>query len=150
MRLLLLHAEAVADLARLRALAERPENLWRPFDTGPLQSESFSAYIPFGYRVVYTLTQVESGLLFRHVSVSVDTPGRLPNIPAVFTLACELGFEGGSASTPGADWIIEKDASGVPAILQAICAGCHKRLLTEPFDPDHVSPFCGSCWISPP
>lgn len=47
--------------------------------------------IPIGFRCVYTV-DVLGDDTFRHLSVSVDRPGKLPSIPAVEMLMKEFGF----------------------------------------------------------
>lgn len=39
-------------------------------------------HIPIGYRVVYNHEKQNIGVM-KHISISVDTPGKLPNIEAV-------------------------------------------------------------------
>lgn len=48
--------------------------------------------IPVGYRVVFSMEQQPAGLC-RHMSVSVDFPGKLPSVPSVIMLMKEFGFD---------------------------------------------------------
>lgn len=60
---------------------------------------NYTLEVPFGYRICFSMERQQiinqPELLVRHLSVSVDTPGRLPSIPAVEMIMKELGFEGG-------------------------------------------------------
>jgi len=48
--------------------------------------------LPFGYRVVFTIELQPVGKV-RHLSLSVDSPGRVPNTPVVEEVMKMLGFE---------------------------------------------------------
>lgn len=52
---------------------------------------SQSVLIPDGYRAAISFERQPAGLL-RHLSVSVDAPGRVPNAPAMEMIAREFGF----------------------------------------------------------
>lgn len=68
------------------ALADRPKDFKRP--------ESEHVYLPGGYRASISFEQQPIGLC-RHLSVSVDTPGRVPNMLAVGMIAEAFGFVAG-------------------------------------------------------
>lgn len=53
----------------------------------------FVAYIPEGFRVVYSVEAQKAGLM-RHCSISVRGNGKLPNVAAVDELIKLLGFSG--------------------------------------------------------
>jgi hypothetical protein len=53
--------------------------------------EGYRCDIPVGYRIVYSIERQNPGLV-RHLSVSVDTPGRVPNIPAMTEIMKLFGF----------------------------------------------------------
>jgi len=69
------------------ALADRPADVRRP--------ESQHVFIPIGYRASISFEQQPSGLV-RHLSVSVDRPGMVPNMLAVGMLAEAFGFQHGA------------------------------------------------------
>ena len=48
--------------------------------------------IPFGYRVAFTVEQHPGGKWYRHISVSVETPGHIPHPVAVDQIADCVGF----------------------------------------------------------
>lgn len=86
------HPISAADCERLSRgipqvgdlkLADRAPGFKRP------QSEYVN--IQMGYRASISFEQQPGGLC-RHLSVSVDTPGRIPNPPAVEMIAREFGF----------------------------------------------------------
>lgn len=98
----------VAERDRINALRERAaaapfsmaemERRSRGFDpanpktrtTDSLPPE-FTIEIPRGFTVTYTIEEQPIGLC-RHISVSVDTPGRLPNSHALAWLLEAFGF----------------------------------------------------------
>jgi hypothetical protein len=53
----------------------------------------FVAYIPDGFRVVYSVEAQKPGLM-RHCSISVKNKGKLPNVHAADELIKLLGFSG--------------------------------------------------------
>lgn len=72
-----------------------------------VRPESEHVCIPRGYRAALSFEQQPSGL-FRHLSVSVDTPGRLPHPEAIAALAREFGFTD-FPPTVGRTWMEEFD-----------------------------------------
>ncbi len=54
----------------------------------------FVCDIPNGYKVVFSINRTPAGNL-RHLSVSVDTPGRMPSPESVEMIMKEIGFENG-------------------------------------------------------
>lgn len=48
--------------------------------------------IPMGYRVVYSIDQQKKGLM-RHLSMSVDNPGKLPSVAVVEQVCKLIGFK---------------------------------------------------------
>ncbi len=79
-----LHASKnVVSLAEMKKLIETGNVL------GDDQSNAIN--LNFGYRVVYTLEEHPMGLC-HHISISVDTPGKLPNEHAVQAIMDEFGF----------------------------------------------------------
>lgn len=55
--------------------------------------DRYSISLPVGYRVVYTIEHQPAGKV-RHLSVSVDKPGNLPNPESLELIMHELGFNG--------------------------------------------------------
>jgi hypothetical protein len=58
----------------------------------PGTMEDFTLYIPCGYRIVFTIEEQPAGRI-RHLSVSVDKEGKLPNVNAVLLIMGEIGFK---------------------------------------------------------
>lgn len=52
----------------------------------------FHLFIPFGFKVVYTHEMQHGDIECRHLSMSLDKPGRVPNPVAVQMIAEEFGF----------------------------------------------------------
>jgi hypothetical protein len=59
--------------------------------TPPGDRAGFVETVAVGYRVVYSIEKHFDKWL-RHASISVDSPGKLPNVAAVEAIAKELGF----------------------------------------------------------
>jgi hypothetical protein len=53
--------------------------------------DEHSCLIPFGFRCVYSIEEQPTGT-FRHLSVSVDAPGKYPAVEAVNMVMKEFGF----------------------------------------------------------
>jgi hypothetical protein len=64
--------------------------------------------IPIGYRAAISFEEQPAGLV-RHLSVSVDTPGNYPNVPAVQMIAHEFGIEWSPDSDDVRVWLEEFD-----------------------------------------
>lgn len=54
--------------------------------------DGFSAFLPVGYKVVYTIEQQPAGKV-RHLSVSVDTPGKYATPESIQVIMDEIGFQ---------------------------------------------------------
>lgn len=88
--------------SKLKALAEHAEK--NPFSLDDLLDiingqakmagdyDEFTANLPFGYRLVYSVEEHPNGN-FRHLSMSVDTDGKLPNDIIVRECMSMLGFK---------------------------------------------------------
>lgn len=64
-------------------------------EADPVGDNAFYAcYLNEGYRVVFSFEEQPCGWC-RHLSVSVDTMHKLPNVPAVELIMKEFGFTGG-------------------------------------------------------
>lgn len=107
--------------ARCSALLEwahMPENYYRAPDIGTPPPPDMPGLNPNHrmqngrYRIVYSVTVCADRRLYRHLSVSVPGPRKLPHPVAVFTVAGMLGFTGGGEGEdghgviehPGDDW----------------------------------------------
>lgn len=90
-------------------------------EANPAASAERTVDLPIGYRCTFTIEEQPTATC-RHLSVSVNEPGRMPSIEAVRDLMREFGF-----------------VNGIP--------GCHFYL--EAFDPGHqavnlVEPLSGN------
>ena len=56
-------------------------------------NRNYVCYIPVGFRAAYSIEE-HSGGWFKHLSVSVSTKRRVPNIPTIEMLLVEFGFKG--------------------------------------------------------
>jgi hypothetical protein len=66
-------------------LADRKKSI------GDARPQSEHVLLPIGYRAAISFEYQPFGLV-RHLSVSVDTPGRVPNQPAMEMIAKAFGF----------------------------------------------------------
>jgi len=81
------HAEANRiDFQNMKAIAE---SIQKPVG----DNDNYVCYLPVGFRVVYSIEEHPLGWC-RHLSVSVDTVGKMPSIPAVEMIMREFGFTG--------------------------------------------------------
>jgi len=111
---------------KLLEFANRPENYYVIGTTSfiPGDRPEYVAQIN-DYRCVFTMTKDE-GLIYRHLSISVPVPGRLPHPIAAFTMATWFGFTGAImnkdvAMEPGKDWQIGLGGDkGCVVFLQAL------------------------------
>ena len=73
--------------------AEQVIQLLRALDVAEqvIRTQSEHVLIPFGYRAAISYEQQPDGLC-RHLSISVDTPGRVPTPEAVDMIAKAFGF----------------------------------------------------------
>jgi hypothetical protein len=58
----------------------------------PGDQREFQMYIPMGYKVVYTM-EIQNVGLVRHISISVNTPGKLPGQEVVTFIIPFFGFK---------------------------------------------------------
>lgn len=58
----------------------------------PGDTKEFTRFIPMGFKVVYTIENQDAGMI-RHLSMSVDTPGKMPHPHEVIEVMKFLGFE---------------------------------------------------------
>lgn len=113
---LLLTPETRKDIDSLVEHASRPENRYKPSVSRwvPGDRKEFVRVIPVDYRLVFTLTELPNGEVYRHMSLSVPRKGKWPNEIVTFTLATMCGFTGGKMQNdmtvgPGSDWRVEID-----------------------------------------
>jgi len=97
MRPLVIDKEAKANIAKVIQHAEnnkyprsfmiaRMKSGEIPGDLGP-----FTCHIQFGFRCVYTVEEQPFGWC-HHLSVSIDAPGKVPNVQAIEFLMKEFGI----------------------------------------------------------
>jgi hypothetical protein len=97
MRALVIDNDAKARIASLKAHAERNiislAEMKKLIETGNVigDDDANSIDLFHGFRVVYSLEEHPMGLC-HHISISVDTPGKLPNEFAVQAIMDEFGF----------------------------------------------------------
>ena len=79
------HAGPFGENVKELKLADRKPGFERP--------PSEHVLIPDGYRAAFSIEEQPAGFV-RHLSVSVDVPGKLPSVPAVRTIAEAFGVNG--------------------------------------------------------
>lgn len=84
-------AHAMANRSELRTILRTLGGSTPPPGDNPLHA----VCIPMGFRCVFTIDQGTKGGWFRHLSVSVDTPGKTPNEHAMQALMAMFGFTHG-------------------------------------------------------
>ncbi len=92
------------------------EHPYHPTEPGPIpgDKEEHVMWIPFGIRVVYSVTVLPDVPPYRHLSLSVPgVPKRLPVPEVVFKIASEL-FD---FAPPAASWDVLPDFGGDLAIV---------------------------------
>lgn len=70
-------------------------------------NKDYTLYIPDNYCATYTHEEQPGGVVCRHLSVSVGTPGMLPNPMAIQIIMAEFDFE-----NPLSDAIVWKEKFG--------------------------------------
>ena len=61
--------------------------------TSAADDPSHICYLTKGYRIVFSIEQQKDESWYRHLSVSVDDPEKMPSIPAVELIMEQFGFE---------------------------------------------------------
>lgn len=89
---------ALSDPSSVVSLDDRPAGFRASLS-------SFFVELPIGYLAAYSIEEQPAGN-FRHLSVSVDRPGKLPSPEAVETIAKAFGFTS-ALDVPGRTWIEE-------------------------------------------
>jgi hypothetical protein len=99
LRLLLIGPPELDAIARVVAYANDPENRYRPREpAAQTPGDNPSHVLHLGdFRIVYSLTEVKREV-FRHLSVSVPNPEKLPAPAAVEVIMQHFGFVGGLAN----------------------------------------------------
>jgi hypothetical protein len=117
-----------ADVARVRAHAERPVNIYRP---GPgVRSPGDDPQFVFTtgpYRAVYSLVAASGIDCMRYLSIS-DRRGGYPDLSVGLTLAHRVGFTGATPDVQGVvdsgrrpeDWVYFEDADEGTLVVQQI------------------------------
>lgn len=121
MRPLVFNEESLRDLARLRAhaeanvlgLAELKRRIAEKDSVG--DKPEWTCLVPVGYRVCFSMEHQPIGLC-RHLSVSVDKPGALPNPEAVNMIMAELGMKGTVYALKPGSHIYEENSGRVVSI----------------------------------
>lgn len=99
MRPLIIDENVKHSLAKIVAYAEK--HIYTMDDLLDIKNKQMEAagdvkenvcILPFGYRVVFSIEQQTPGKV-RHLSMSVDTPGNLPNQYSVKEIMKIIGFE---------------------------------------------------------
>lgn len=109
---------AFGDFRPTLTLAERKEKGF------PRQFESQRVEIQVGYTAAFSFEEQPAGLC-RHLSVSVDVKGRVPNQPAMEMIAVAFGFLI-PLGTMGRVWV-EEFAPGHNAInVVQVCDDAHR------------------------
>jgi hypothetical protein len=114
MRALVMDQEAEAEVRRVLAFAEKPENYYIvgpggfSFQRPPGDDPRHVAHLRVGFRAAFSITRSPDGNLFRHLSISVDSK-KLPNPFAACHIAKMFGFTGWDekSETPPAGWGLE-------------------------------------------
>jgi hypothetical protein len=103
MRPFVLDDNLKAEIKRLSDFAEAHPIPWDEFEarmngSTPVGNDANrSSTLPFGFRMVYSIEENKDqntgrNLWTKHLSISVDTPGRFPSIPVVKIIIGLFGF----------------------------------------------------------
>lgn len=106
-------------LSKIKAIvehAEKTENLNYPGKTRPPGEDARHVYqdANLGWRFVFSHTAAK-GKVYRHLSVSINKPGKLPNPIIVFEIAKHFGIDRERQPKPQVDV-----AGGVVVVVQAL------------------------------
>jgi hypothetical protein len=94
-RVLLLDDVAKEKIKKIKEWAEQPANMYKPgiTQTVPGDDPMFVCLLEKGFRCVFTITE-QRGLIFRHLSISIENSEKYPSPWAAYMIAAEFGFEG--------------------------------------------------------
>lgn len=127
MRPLIIFEETKRDMQRLRAHAEANplvlSELKRRFESkeGIGDDPQFSCRIPVGFKVVFSIEQQPPPLgLCRHISISVEQPGRSPHFEAVNMIMAEFGMEGPVQTLKAPSMVYREDLPGGRSAINVI------------------------------
>ena len=115
MRALIITNNERTRVKRIVEYAKQPEHWYRVgradgvVDPTPGDNPSYTCHLPFWFRCVFSFTHdVSADKLYRHLSVSVPSRGRLPNVTQVGIIADLFEFSGWiNAYHWPADWICD-------------------------------------------
>lgn len=100
MRPLILNEQSLAKIQALIQYAEANRFPFRKIvrivegvDPPPGDDPQFVCVVPWGFRCAFTIEEHRNEKWFRHLSVSIDTPGKYPNDAAVESLMGEFGMK---------------------------------------------------------
>lgn len=152
MRPLIIDDNLKARVATILYYASLPAHRYRPHDPhcakpGVGDNPVHCLTTQFGFRIVFSLTEMPDGLVYRHLSVSVPT-ANFPNLIVVWTLAELFGFTGWlKGAEPAPDWQAKiNHAEGCIAVVQELeawaCPSCHR--LSHNAN-DKANRYCGAC-----
>jgi len=116
LRVLVIGPEEKQRAKEIVAYASQPENIYHPDPKAKVPGDCPEHVAQFGsFRIVFSWTKVRLGV-YRHLSVSVGDPTRLPNPVMVEEVSRLFGFTGSFK-----DWEIEIDREhGVAIVAQRV------------------------------
>lgn len=116
LRILIIGPEEKARAKEMVAFSSQPENIYHPGPGAKIPGDRPEHVAHFNdFRCVFSWTAVKSGV-YRHLSVSVGDPTRLPNPVMVEEVSRLFGF-----TKSYADWQVEIDHShGAVIIAQRV------------------------------
>jgi hypothetical protein len=123
MRALVLDDEARTEISKVIAYAQDHKINFPSLEKMmagelyPVGDNAFYAcYLNQGYRAVFSFEEQPCGWC-RHLSISVDTRFKLPNVPAVELIMKEFGFSGGIYDCTNV-WVEDEKAINVLQIIE--------------------------------
>lgn len=124
MRPLFIGPEQRADIKRVLEFARLPENWFhtvgQEYRGGNREGLHYVCEIPIGF-LCFFFFFTRQRIDFRYVSVSIGTPGRLPNRLHVGQIAMEFGFTGWTDGEFPAHWFVDVDTEkGEVHVIQRI------------------------------
>lgn len=93
--------ENPVDITTLMAKLATPEGKAKHMQQMTLQSRT----LPVGYWITYSIEDGHPIGRARHLSVTVDRPGKAPSVESVWMIAKELGFYGESIQSCDRAWV---------------------------------------------
>jgi hypothetical protein len=116
LRVLIIGDEQRERAKEIATFASQPENIYHPGPKAKVPGDCPEYVAQFNdFRAVFSWTKVKSGV-YRHLSVSVGDPTRLPNPVMVEEISRLFGFSKGYQ-----DWDVDVDAAhGVVIVAQRV------------------------------